>query len=404
MADGDLTDDDMSTAAKREPEITVGGARPRRWLGYPWRLLRAVSFFCAGRWPPPADGGRQPVESILVLQANHIGDLLMTTPLLEVLRKGFPRARITVAAGAWNAETLAHNPHVDEFFTLPAPWDNAFVKPQSALARLRFLLFSREARELARRRFGVGIDAVGTRTNATMLIRIRPGRLLGPFFTDKPVPTGPERRHRIEVQLDHAATLGLPATAPILPQIFLTAGERARGAELWVDGDVPAARRPYRVVIAPASSRPYTCWSMDDFREVTRILHGRGDVALAIIGGNDTLESAAHIATVDPTVRNYAGRIRLRETFGLIANADFVLCNANLAWHVAAAFDVPSAVVLTAAYLSAARERSEWGYPTSRVLGRDATHDGAYSAGEVAAIIGVALDSRPRGASGTPPG
>jgi hypothetical protein len=175
MADGDLTDDDMSTAAKREPEITVGGARPRRWLGYPWRLLRAVSFFCAGRWPPPADGGRQPVESILVLQANHIGDLLMTTPLLEVLRKGFPRARITVAAGAWNAETLAHNPHVDEFFTLPAPWDNAFVKPQSALARLRFLLFSREARELARRRFGVGIDAVGTRTNATMLIRIRPG-------------------------------------------------------------------------------------------------------------------------------------------------------------------------------------------------------------------------------------
>jgi heptosyltransferase-2 len=394
----------MSTAVKHETAITVSGAPPRRWLGYPWSLLRAASFLIVGRWPPPADGGRQPVESILVLQTNHIGDLLMTTPLLEVLRKGFPRARITVAAGAWNAETLAHNPYVDEFFTLPAPWDNAFVKPQSAWARLRFLIFSREARELARRRFGIGIDAVGTRTNSTMLIRIRPRRILGPFFTDRPVPSGPERQHRIAAHLEHATTLGLPATAPVRPQIFLTSEERARGAELWEVGGVPSPRRPYRVVIAPASSRPYKCWSMDDFHTVTRILHDRGDVSLAIIGGNDTLESAARIAAVDPAIRNYAGRIRLRETFGLIANADIVLCNANLAWHVAAAFDVPSAVVLTAHYPSAAQERSEWGYPTSLVLGRDATHDGAYPATAVAAIIGAALDAKPRGTTGTPAG
>ncbi len=391
----------VSRPVKEPTDVTVGGERPRRWLAYPWRTLRAASFLLAGRWPPPVDGGGAPVESILILQTNHIGDLLMTTPLLQMLRQGYPGARITVAGGAWNAETLAHNPHVDEFFPLPAPWDNAFVKPQDARARLRFLLRSPEARELARRRFSIGIDAVGTRSNATMLIRLRPRRLLGPFFTDVPVPTGPEKRHRIEVQLAHATSLGLPATAPIRPQIFLTAEERARGAELWGEPGEAAARRRSRVVIAPASSRPYKCWSMDDFHTVTRLLNQRGDVSLAIIGGNDTIESAAQIATVDPSVRNYAGRIRLRETFGLIANADFVLCNANLAWHVAAAFDVPSAVVLTAAYLSAAQERSEWGYPTSLVLGRDATHDGAYPATEVAALIMRSLDDR--GSPATPP-
>jgi hypothetical protein len=61
-------------------------------------------------------------------------------------------------------------------------------------------------------------------------------------------------------------------------------------------------------------------------------------------------------------------------------------------------------VVLTAHYPSAAQERSEWGYPTSLVLGRDATHDGAYPATAVAAIIGAALDAKPRGTTGTPAG
>jgi len=372
--------------------MVVAGTRRRRQQ-LPWRLARAIAFLAAGQLPPSLDGDPI-IESILVLQANHIGDLLVTTPLLEALRGGFPHAKITVAAGPWNADTVANNPHVDEFFPLSAPWDNAFVSPQTPLARLRFLLFSPEARELARRRFSIGIDAIGTRTNVLMLLRIRARRVVGPVFDAPGAFTGRGRRHMIERQLDRARTLGLNATAAIRPRIFLTPEELQRGVALWNDSGIRTAGRPYRVVIAPASSSPYKCWSIDDFRAVTKALHDRGDVSLAIIGGTDTVDSATRIATAAPSIRNLAGRIRLRETFGLIANADFVLCNANLAWHLAAAFDVPSAVVLTSVYRSAEHERIEWGYPSSLVLGRDATHDGAYGAAEVTAIINEALDAR----------
>lgn len=382
--------------SKPQPPGTeaVVGALPRGLL--PWRFLRAAAFLAGGRLPPPLDGGGTPVESILVLQPNHIGDLLVTTPLLAVLREGFPSARITVAAGPWNADTVASNPNVDEFFPLRAPWDNAFVTPQTAGARLRFLLASPEVRELARRRFSVGIDAVGTRTNVLMLLRIAPTRLVGPLFGGPPVSHGPGFRHFIDLQLDHAAALGLTTTVDKCPQIFLTEEERALGDRLWPDG--PTARR-HRVVVAPASSQPYKCWSIDGFRKVTKTLHDRGDVALAVVGGNDTLDTAASIATVSPDVSNHAGRLKLRETFALIASADFVICNANLAWHVAAAFHVPSVVVLTAAYVSAEAERLQWGYPTSLVLGRDATHDDAYEPDEVATIIGSALDTLVRKAA-----
>lgn len=373
-------------------DMVVAATRRRR-PPLPWRLARAMTFLAAGQLPPPLDGDPI-IESILVLQANHIGDLLVTTPLLEALRGGFPHARITVAAGPWNADTVANNPNVDEFFPLSAPWDNAFVSPQTPLARLRFLLFSPEARELARRRFSIGVDAIGTRTNALMLLRIRARRVVAPIFDASGAPTGTGMRHQIEGQLDRARTMGLSATPAIRPQIFLTPEERQRGADLWNDSCVNPTNQPYRVVIAPASSSPYKCWSIDDFRAVTKALHDRGDVSLAIIGGNDTVDSATRIATAAPSIRNLAGRIRLRDTFGLIANADFVLCNANLAWHVAAAFDVPSAVVLASVYRSAEHERMEWGYPSSLVLGRDATHDGAYEAAEVTAIINKALDAR----------
>jgi lipopolysaccharide heptosyltransferase II len=58
---------------------------------------------------------------ILVIRPDHLGDLLLTTPVLRLLRQRYPQAHITALLGPWGAPVLAHNPHVDEIITLPFP-------------------------------------------------------------------------------------------------------------------------------------------------------------------------------------------------------------------------------------------------------------------------------------------
>jgi len=52
-------------------------------------------------------------QRILVLKRDKLGDMLLTTPLLAVLRQRLPGAAIEVLASDYNAWVLGGNPHVD---------------------------------------------------------------------------------------------------------------------------------------------------------------------------------------------------------------------------------------------------------------------------------------------------
>lgn len=80
-------------------------------------LLRAIPHL-----PSPIPPNLQsPISNILLIRPDHLGDLLLTTPTLRLLRQRHPGARITALVGPWGAPVLAHNPHVDEIITLPFP-------------------------------------------------------------------------------------------------------------------------------------------------------------------------------------------------------------------------------------------------------------------------------------------
>lgn len=57
-------------------------------------------------------------RSILVCQQRQIGDVLLVTPLLELLRKRWPQARLTLFTEKKCVPLLEGNPHIDEFLAL----------------------------------------------------------------------------------------------------------------------------------------------------------------------------------------------------------------------------------------------------------------------------------------------
>src|SRR5204863_6072012 len=75
-------------------------------LRYPFALLELLGRPFRGRaWQNP--------RTIVVIKPCCLGDLVMTTPLLAVIRRAYPDTSITYVAGTWSKVIPEHHPAVD---------------------------------------------------------------------------------------------------------------------------------------------------------------------------------------------------------------------------------------------------------------------------------------------------
>ena len=85
----------------------------RRWLRR--GVLRTLGFLRPYRFPATR------IDRILVIRPDHIGDVLLVTPALRLLRRAFPESEITALVGPWAAAVLANNPDIDRLETCRFP-------------------------------------------------------------------------------------------------------------------------------------------------------------------------------------------------------------------------------------------------------------------------------------------
>src|SRR5262245_51882739 len=80
-------------------------------------LLHIVAFLAR----PFVRRAAPAITRILYIKPDHLGDLLLATPVLAALRQRFPDARITALVGPWSQVVLLCNPDVDALATCPFP-------------------------------------------------------------------------------------------------------------------------------------------------------------------------------------------------------------------------------------------------------------------------------------------
>ena len=161
---------------------------------------------------------------VLVLKRDKIGDLLLTTPLLEHLKASRPGAQIHLLANDYNAWVVAGNPHVDRLWVFRRVRHAGRVRLGAALEWLA------QRRALRRERYDWVIVAngdesprairrgLGLRGARTAAYCADPSRYRG--LTD-PMPPQPSM-HEIDRLLAMAAPLGIaPPPGPILPRFEL---------------------------------------------------------------------------------------------------------------------------------------------------------------------------------------
>lgn len=229
-------------------------------------------------------------KRILILKPCCLGDVLMSTPLVDAVRRGFPEAELDYAIGAWSRPMVAGNLHIDRVVTVPDRWTTG-----SLLA---------VARELRGRHYDLAF--VPERTPlpgilcwlAGIPVRIGLDSHSRGFAYTHPVRVSETVVHEADLYLELARALMLPVGEHRL-WFYPTGDERAEAATLvqGLEGTGPL------VVLHPGGgSNPgmvLECkrWLPERWAAVADGLHERYGARILIVGSAAEAGLAAQVQT-----------------------------------------------------------------------------------------------------------
>ncbi|GAC1617697.1 MAG: glycosyltransferase family 9 protein [Ktedonobacteraceae bacterium] len=91
---------------------------------------------------------------ILLIRPDHLGDLVLTTPILQALKTAVPEAHIAMMVGPWSSEVVARHPAIDRLLLCPFPgFQRAFQKPLAPYIQLVSI-----AQQLRRKSYDLAIN------------------------------------------------------------------------------------------------------------------------------------------------------------------------------------------------------------------------------------------------------
>ncbi|WP_069802872.1 lipopolysaccharide heptosyltransferase II [Thermogemmatispora onikobensis] len=292
---------------------------------------------------------REP-RRIVLIKPCCLGDLLMTTPLLEVLRAAYPQAQITYVASSWSKVVPEHHPAVDAVLdcgTVGIP------------GRYRFSAYLRFARLLRRQRFDLAfvLDRSPMLTLLPWLAgiprRVGPDSLGRGFsLTDRvPAPAAlSDLRHQAELYLDLARALGLPQRRPHM-RFVPTSEERLRARALLARDASREAEPRLQVALLPGGgSNPGMTltakrWPVARYRDLVQRLVSELEARVLLVGGPEDRavneEVLAGLAAPPGRVLNLAGETSFGELAAIFEQCALFIGNDSSPMHLATAVGIP---------------------------------------------------------------
>lgn len=304
------------------------------------RLLRRRSG------PPPdprAPEGAAAVRSVLAVRLDAIGDVLLTEPALEVLRRRFPNARIDLVANPASSAVLAGNPNLDHLVGYRAPWHAAW-RGGSVAWDVEAARFWGVARTLRAQRYDLGVELRGDLRDIGFLAACAPrvvvgsGLRGGSGLLDIDVAVDP-RSHQV-TQSAAIAACGTPIEAVRPPALHLAAAHHA-AAQAALEG-IAAGPVALHLGAGFESKR----LPVPTFAATIAALEGAGvDRHYVVVGGaeDDLLARQLQAAIARPErVHVFTGRLGLLETAAVLARCSVFIGNDSAPMHLAAAVGIPA--------------------------------------------------------------
>lgn len=332
----------------------------KRWLRRGFlRTLGLLRPYC---FPAPHVG------RILVIRPDHIGDVLLVTPALRLLRQAFPDSEITALVGPWSEAVLANNPHVDCILTCNFP---GFDRSQRRSGVRAYQQLWQDAQWLRNEDYQLALNLRedfwwGAALAAFAGIPYVWGFNVpecAPFLTQTLPAKGDEHQAASNLRLAQAAAAIVAEIEDVGTHLqfdFTIEDEQAAGAMLHA-AELPSHAK--LIAIHPGSGAPVKNWAASGWHAVGNMLAQDSDVHFLVTAGPAERILAQEAAAGLPRDRTIlVEQVSLGVLAALYARCALVMGPDSGPLHLAVAVDTPSVTLYGA---SDPARFGPWG-PTER--------------------------------------
>ena len=323
---------DKDTLARRNKRLALARRQepPKHQLRN--HLLRIIA-------KAPLPPQRAVTNRLLIIRPDHLGDTLLTTPAISMIKQQRPQLSIHALCGEWSAGILDRFDEIDQVLTLPFP---GFQR--GAAGANPYALALRSARKLRQ----IGYDSAiimrpdhwwGALLAALAGIRQRigydqPG--VAPFLTE---PRRLAHQHVVRQNLSLAAAFtGIAAPDAIQLKFPLRAKERESINARLADLGISAGARI--ICIHPGSGALSKIWRADKWAALADTIARDYEARIVFTGAADEKAIIDAIAAkMREGVISLAGATSVGQLAALYCRALLVMGPDSGAMHIAAAVD-----------------------------------------------------------------
>ncbi len=266
------------------------------------------------------------MKRILLIKLRYLGDVVLSTPILPVLRKNFPEAKITFLVNPGTASLLQGNPYLDEIWVLPH---------QSWWKQGRFI------RRLRKSKFDAVIDLTDADRSAFLsFMSGAPSRIgynwehrwRAKFYTYR-VPAIYGAMHMVEYHQQALAGLGISEAAGD-PEIYVDPDQLQRDDGIFNDWSI---KDQPLVLLHPTARYVFKAWPLERFAALADWLGEQG-MGVALIGSQREIligQQIENLTKHKPV--NLMGKTRIPQLTSLMKRSLMLIGNDGGPMHMAAA-------------------------------------------------------------------
>lgn len=288
------------------------------------------------------------VKRILVFAYHGLGNFIMYTPALSLLRDRYPEARIDLQVG--------NNTGCEEVLAGAGIFDNIYNCPYS----LGLRSWLKRLREIRHTGYDVTINEFHSHSWPLALLvafsgaPFRVGHVTSPgwsrrfsrysFVFNIPVVML-EDEHEVDRYLDLMAAIDVPRVSlkSARPAVHLTEAER-EFARAFYRREAPLTNRVV-VGIQPGTSPAmrWKQWPLERYRELIQtLISAHPDYRIVLFGSAPEEQMTREMAHgLGPNVLVVAGKTSVKQVAALIEGCDLLVCNDSGLMHVAVAVGTP---------------------------------------------------------------
>ena len=285
-------------------------------------------------------------HTILVWHPGHLGDLLLTVPMLKALRKHRPSAQIHLLVGPWNRVLGNRIPYVDRVLVCTPRWGAYDRMSNSAPSLSEEAGFLRALRKTQYDTLIYGL--AGGLPECAWVRAIEPRIYLGAPISMPDLYAYPFvlREVRYDSSQYEAVRLmnllgGLGIADEEAELEFVVSNEDRIEADALLRGRFELADA-LLIALAPGAGWPGKQWPRERFAEISRLLSEQYDATILLLGAASEKKIGDQIAAILPgRAINLFGQTSLGGLAGLLQRSALLISNDNGVYHLGVAIGIP---------------------------------------------------------------